>query len=181
VSPSLALTWTLDDDALGRALDDAAPAHLALAVRMLGDGDDARDAVQEAWFRAWRHRGAVREPGAVHGWLRAIVARECLRALRRRALRRWLPFTVLPEAVDPRPRPDRLLADGEARRNLLRAVEALPPRQRLVWGLRFDEGWTLAEIAAATETRPDTVKTHLERALATVQRRLGGSVRPEGE
>jgi RNA polymerase sigma-70 factor (ECF subfamily) len=51
-------------------------------------------------------------------------------------------------------------------------VERLPPRQRQLWGLRFDEGWTIPEIAEATGIGAETVKTHLSRALITVRGQL---------
>ncbi len=177
MSPSLTIAATTTDEAtLLAALDRVAGAHVALATRITGNAEDGREVVQEAWFRAWRHRGSLHADGALEGWLRAILVRECYRHLTRRALRRWLPFgEKVPDLADPRPTPERAVADADTIRRLRHYVEALPPRQRLAWGLRFDEGWTVPEIAAATDTSPDTVKTHLERALATLQRRLGGT------
>ncbi len=161
---------TLDGDAFGAALASAEPAHRALAGRMLGNAEDAHDALQEAWLRAWEHRGSLQTAAALHGWLRQIVARECLRALRIRAVRSWLPFA---EPLDPGPGPERAAGDAETWRRARRIVERLPPQQRLLWGLRFDEGWTVPEIAAATGLSAETVKTHLSRALTQVQRRMG--------
>lgn len=162
----------LSDEAFVAALQDASPAHLSLALRMLGRDEDARDALQEAWFRAWRGRAAVREEAALHGWLRRIVARECLRLLRRRAMRSWLPFLAESEPPCWLPGPEVRVAEREALAAVRRAVDQLPPKQRLCWGLRFDEGWGVAEIAAALEVSVDTVKTHLGRAVATVHGRL---------
>lgn len=158
-----------DDAAFVAALESAAGPHLALALRMLGREEEAREVVQDAWLRAWRHRGAVREAAALHGWLRQIVARECLRSLRRRALTRWLSWGAeLPEAPSPAPGPEHAVADAQALARVRRAVERLPPKQRLAWGLRFDEGWSVPEIAAAMGTSAETTKTHLGRALERV-------------
>jgi RNA polymerase sigma factor (sigma-70 family) len=74
----------------------------------------------------------------------------------------------LPDSVDPAPRADDALDRARAVASLRAVVDRLPPRQRLVWGLRFDEGWSVAEIAAATGIGPETVKTHLKRALQKV-------------
>jgi RNA polymerase sigma-70 factor (ECF subfamily) len=171
VTPTLPrVTPALDEAAFVRVLEAGAPRLHALARRMLGDGDDARDAVQEAWIRAWTRRNQLRTEAAAAAWTRAIVARECLRTLRWRAVRRWLPFgDALPDRAAPDAGPEDALAAAEVARRARRAAERLPPRQRLCWGLRFDEGWTVAEIAAATDLTPDTVKTHLGRALAAVQ------------
>ncbi|MCK6530382.1 sigma-70 family RNA polymerase sigma factor [Myxococcota bacterium] len=161
------------DSALLGAMELHASAHAALAARMLGDAEEAREVVQEAWLRAWSGRRAVRDPEALPAWLRAIVARECLRALRRRAARRWLTFPLrLPDPTDPTPGPERSVADARFHRALHLAADRLSPRQRLVWGLRFDEGWTVAEIAESTGIGPDTVRTHLGRALRAVRDRM---------
>ena len=143
-----------DGDALG-----------ALARRMLGD-NEAEDALQEAWIRAWTRRGALKDAASQRAWLRRIVVRECLRVLRWRAMRRWLPFGAeVPELPAPEaPNPDLL--------RIRRVVEALSPQQRVMWGLRFDEGWTVPEIAESLSLSPETVKTQLGRALQSVQARL---------
>jgi len=171
VPPALAAALAVapDVEPLAALLEEQGGSHHALARRMLGDPEDAREAVQEAWIRAWNRRGSVRDPGALGGWVRTIVARECLRRLRWRAARQWLTLTAwLPDRADPAPAVDDALDRARAVAILRAAVDDLPPKQRLVWGLRFDEGWSVAEIAAATGTSPETVKTHLKRALQKV-------------
>ncbi len=173
LSTAVSAAPPLDEAALVRILEAGAPRLHALAGRMLGNGDDARDAVQEAWIRAWTRRDRLADANAVDAWLRRIVVRECLRVLRWRAVRRWLPFgDAVPDLAAPGPAPDGALAAAEVARRARIAAERLSPRQRLCWGLRFDEGWTVAEIAAHTGLAPDTVKTHLGRALAAVQEAL---------
>lgn len=141
-----------------------------LALRMVGSEAEAEDVLQEAWLRAWRARGSLHDRAALRGWLRQIVARECLRALRWRGLRRMLPWEEIPEPADPGLSADRALLGAERSRQLRAAIELLPAKQRLCFGLRFDEGWTVPEIADACGMGAETVKTHLSRAVAAVQR-----------
>lgn len=163
---ALPLATTLSDEAIHALFVTSAPRLSALAVHMLQNHEDAADALQEAWLRAWRARGEIRDPATVNGWLRSIVARECYRALRWRAMRRWLPFgDSVPEV--PTERPDTVDAH-----RVRRLVAQLSPQQQACWSLRFHEGLTVGEIAEALDLSSDTVKTHLSRALATVQRRL---------
>lgn len=143
-----------------------------LALRMMGSEAEAEDVLQEAWLRAWRARGGLQDRAALHGWMRRIVARECLRALRWRGLRRLLPWEEIPEPVDPAPGADRALLGAERSRQLQAAVALLSPKQRLCFGLRFDEGWSVPEIADACGMGAETVKTHLSRAVAAVQRAM---------
>lgn len=143
---------------------------VALATRMLGDADDAADAVQVAWMRVWQAGSRVERPEAL---LRTVVVRECLRQLRWRAVRRWIGWEDLMDVAEPRPDVAHQVVQAEQLARVAHVVAALPPRQRLVWGLRFDEGWTLPEIAAATGLSTETIRTHLERALARVRDVLG--------
>jgi len=158
----------MDDDAFCRALHAMGPAHTAVAARLLGDPDAARDAVQEAWIRAWGARAGLRDPDALGAWVRRIVVRECMRALRWRALRRTVGLERAPEPAHADDATSVLEAE-QARRALCRALEALPARQRIAWTLHVQEGWTLAEVATALEVSPETVKTHLARAAARVK------------
>lgn len=160
------------DVALHAAMEAEADGLGRLALRLLGNEADAADALQEAWVRAWSRRADWRGDGPPGAWLRAIVARECLRAMRWRSVRRWLPFgEKLPDVEAPESGTEAGL-DAERVRAVL---TALPPQQRACFTLRFYEGWTVPEIAASLDLGDETVKTHLARALDRVRARLGGS------
>ncbi len=141
----------------------------ALALRLMGNEADARDALQEAWVRAWRSRDEWRGEGNASAWLRTIVVRECMRSLKWRNLRRWLPFAG-EEADVAAPSSASDTVDVSRIRLLARK---LPPQQRIAFTLRFDEGWTVPEIAESLGVGPETVKTHLTRALHRVRAALG--------
>ncbi len=70
----------------------------AQALRFLGHGPEAQDAVQDAFFIALRSIGRLREPEAVGGWLRGILRNVCLRHLREG--QGESPFGELPERVE---------------------------------------------------------------------------------
>ena len=168
---ALSMSPELPNSAFEDALRIHAPGLRLLAGRMMGSTSEADDVLQEAWLRAWRSQDKVRDPKALGGWLRQIVVRECLRGLRWRQLRRWLPWDEV-ERADVAPLADQSLADAQRQRSLQRAIDQLSPKQRLVVGLRFEEGWTIPEIAAAAEMSPETVKTHLSRAILALQAAL---------
>ncbi len=72
----------------------------ALALRFLGHGPDAQDAVQDAFLIALRMIDRLRKPEAVGGWLRGILRNVCLRRLRERR-QGEIPFDELPRRVEP--------------------------------------------------------------------------------
>ena len=72
-----------DAASLGILLERHQAALYALALRLLCDGPEAQDAVQEAFLIALRDIGQVRHPEAVGGWLRTVVRNVCLRQLRK--------------------------------------------------------------------------------------------------
>jgi RNA polymerase sigma factor (sigma-70 family) len=85
-----------DATSLGILLErHRAPLH-ALALRFLGYGPDAQDAVQDAFLIALRTIERLREPEAVGGWLRGILRNVCLRRLRER--QGEIPFEELPRS-----------------------------------------------------------------------------------
>lgn len=156
-------------------LKDSSAQMKGLALRMMGNSAEADDVLQEAWLRAWRSRHQIQNVAALQGWMRQIVVRECLRALRWRSLRRWVPWEQgFFEAPDPTPAADIRLIQSERQQRLNEAIALLSPKQRLVFGLRFDEGWSLPEIAESCEMSTETVKTHLSRGVAAIQQKMEG-------
>jgi RNA polymerase sigma-70 factor, ECF subfamily len=164
------------------------------AYRMLGSVEDAQDALQEAFLRAWKARGTYRRQSTFRAWLYRITTNACLRILERRP-RRIVPYEAVPAAelgtrpVPPadlpwlQPYPDRLLDEGSepedsvvARETIelafLAAIQHLPPRQRAVLILRDALEWSANETAAVLEMSVPAVNSALQRARATMAERL---------
>lgn len=129
----------------------------------LGDADLARDAVDEAFTRAyqrWRRVGRYDNPGA---WVYRVAFNWGVSRHRtRRRIARWPPPQE-PGAEDREP------ADG----TLEAALAALPAAQRSVVVLRFHLDWQVDQIAAALEVPAGTVKSRLHRGLAALRAELG--------
>jgi RNA polymerase sigma-70 factor (ECF subfamily) len=104
------------------------PRVLALARRMLGDAAEAEDVAQEAMLRVWRHAPGWR-PGKARfdTWLHRVALNLCYDRLRRR---REQPMAKVPDRPDPGFSPDRGLQAADVAREVGRALQALPHRQR---------------------------------------------------
>lgn len=146
----------------------------AVAVRTLGDSDDAADALQDAMISAFRRAGSFRGDAAVTTWLHRIVVNACLDLLRRRAAR---PVTtgLAQDTLDvlahgPR-RPARG-ADSDLVLDVTDAVRTLPPDQRAALVLVDMLGYPVAEAAAVLGISPGTVKSRCSRGRARLLPRL---------
>jgi RNA polymerase sigma-70 factor (ECF subfamily) len=142
-----------------------APA-LAVALRVVRRPEDARDAVQEAFLRAFRYLGSYRSrQGTFRTWLLSIVVHEALD--RQRALRdRTGELREAPRGTSaaPPPGPDETLLGVETRRTLEGLLDHLTPRERAAFVLKDVEGWTTRRVARALDCGPVTVRRHLSRA-----------------
>ncbi len=136
-----------------------------LAARVLGSRDDAADAVQEAFLRAWRGIGSFRSGSLFSTWLYRI----CVNAAHdQRAGRR--PLAELADtAADPRD----AFAERELSGELQRALDELEDPYRVTVVLYDVLGRSYAEIVEITGVAEGTVKSRLFRGRTELARRLG--------
>ncbi len=160
--------------------DHEAPAH-AIARTLLGDADDAADAVQDAFVRAWSSLHAL-EPGSLFGpWFRAILRNLCLDRLRspkRRATSHGHARSGANSWSEPEG--ERRAARSELRAALRAGLDELSPEHRIVLVLRELEEMDYSAIAKTIGVPPGTVASrlhHARTALRSVLERRG--VTPE--
>ena len=159
----------------------------ALAYRVIGREDDARDVCQEAFLRAFRALPGFKGQSKFSSWLYRITLNLCRDWIRRQ---RRNPTSQLPEDTDP----GELMADAgpvesiedlAARRELSAVVEdamaLLPGEQRTVIILKEYHGMTFQEIADLQGCPLSTVKTRLYQGLSVLRRHLqrNGHMEPE--
>jgi RNA polymerase sigma-70 factor (ECF subfamily) len=138
------------------------PAY-TLAVRLMGNPDDAAEATQEAYIRMTRSLKKMREVGAFPTWMFRIVSNVCLTEMRRRS-RREVPVELTsvedPEPVDA----EELALSGVFRIEIERAVADLPDVYRTVVILRDVYGLSGEEAGQLLGISPGAVKVRLHRA-----------------
>jgi RNA polymerase sigma-70 factor (ECF subfamily) len=154
--------------------------------RMLGSFDDAEDAVQEAFVRAWRARETFDGGPDVRAWLYRIATNTCLDAIRR-SKRRVAHLGSFAEVPWLSPYPDRMLdlvapaadepdAVAVARETVelayIAVIQLLPARQRAVLLLRDVLDWSASETAAALDLTVAAANSALQRARATLREQL---------
>ncbi|MCU1624946.1 MAG: polymerase, sigma-24 subunit, subfamily [Frankiales bacterium] len=160
------------------AFDDLLGRHRqrmwAVALRTLGDPEDASDAVQDASLSAYRAAAGFRGDARVTTWLHRIVVNACLDRARRQAVRPTVPMPERPPA-DPRD----VLAERETQVLVQLALAALPEEQRAAIVLVDLTGFSVEDAAAILDIPPGTVKSRCFRARARLAVALGHLRNPE--
>lgn len=156
------------DEAVFIALCEA---HMAafyrIAISILRSPADAEDAVQQALLKAWTARKKA-SPALEKAWLMRIVINESLTILRKR--RRTIPAEDFPTL--PTPEADEPAAALHA------AIRTLPESLRTPLLLKYMEGLTEKEVAAALRLPVSAVKNRLFRARKALQKLLNEEVSP---
>lgn len=165
-----------DEHALGVLYDRWATTVHTLAYYLLGQADEAEDAVEETFWQAWREAGRYdASRGAVSTWLSTIARSRALdrqRARRRRAeesLESVVPSTDGSGGVEgsraSSANPHQEAESSERARDIAAALEKLPAEQREVIELAYFGGLSQSEIATRTSLPLGTVKTRARLAL----------------
>ena len=147
----------------------------AVACLILGDRDEAEDAVHDALESAWLRWDSLRDSEYFAAWFGRIVTNVCRDRARRRRISP-ITMSVLPE----QPAPDHFGAIPE--RELLReALGTLNVDHRIVLVLRYYEDLTLDEIARRLDKRTGTVKSRLHYGLRALRASLESAERAVAE
>jgi RNA polymerase sigma-70 factor (ECF subfamily) len=146
----------------------------ATAWLMLRDKEQAMDAVQNTFVRAWRDLPALRDPDRFDAWLHRLLVRACTDELRRSRRRR---FDV--EITDTTNLP--YIADGTSaiadRDQLERGFNRLPAEERAVLVLHHYLDLPLPEVAATLRIPLGTAKSRLYRGLRAMRAALDADSR----
>jgi len=166
-----------------RLVDAYSPSIYRLALKILGDAQDAEDVLQEAFLKAYRALPGFEGRSSVSTWLYRIAANEAFMLLRRRK-----PDAASVSVDEPQPAadgeqepiqivdwcclPEDELLSAEARRHLDAAVNRLTPALRAGFLLRDVEGLSVRETAEALNVSEAAVKTRLLRARLNLREQL---------
>ena len=160
-----------DEDAARKLVALRGPRMLSHAWRLVGNGEDARDVVQDAWVEILRGLPALRDDRAFAAWAYRIVTRRAARTVTQKARRRRMEHDAALEADDTADAAGPAAADAVAVR---KAIKALPPDHAAAIALFYLEDMSVAEVAVALDIPPGTVKTRLMHARSKLNEALKG-------
>ena len=157
-----------DSDAFAELMRRHRDRLWAVAIRTLGDREEAADALQDALLSAFRRAGSFRGDAAVTTWLHRIVVNACLDRVRRSKVR---PAEALPDDLDhlgelgTAPDADPVL-EREERIDVTAALATLTAEQLAAIVLVDMEGYSVDEAATLLDCPPGTVKSRCARGRA---------------
>jgi RNA polymerase sigma-70 factor (ECF subfamily) len=143
------------------------------AMQLLGNSDDAHDAVQEAWIEIIKGLPRLRDERAFAAWAYRILTRRAARIIAGRIRdRNQIDTTAEPDDLSV-PETGSMAADAHAVRQ---AIKALPPAHAAAISLFYLEDMSVAEVAIALDVPPGTIKTRLMHARTKLNKALKGDL-----
>ncbi|MFF7967249.1 RNA polymerase sigma factor SigM [Streptomyces sp. NPDC007903] len=158
-----------DPDAFGEIVRRHRDRLWAVALRTLGDREEAADAVQDALVSAYRAAHTFRGQSAVTTWLHRITVNACLDRIRKAASRKTAPVDDperLEQLLEPHESASAPAERNDLHRQLLEALGTLPVEQRAALVLVDMQGYPVAEAARILDVPTGTVKSRCARGRA---------------
>jgi len=146
-----------------------------VAYRFLADAGEAEDMVQEAFLRVLDAADRYRPTASFRTYLYRVLTRLCIDHKRKR---RPIPTDRLPDVPTPGPTQAGRIERAETESAIREALEALPPKYRMVIVLRYFEGMSGQEMAQILKTTPKAVERLLARARKRLEPLLQGLRKP---
>ncbi len=153
----------------------------AMAVRLLGNANEAEDVAQTVFLRAYQRFDSIRAGGAAAGWLKTVTRNLCLNHLARYRAR-WQFFSQMERANEgpsqievvavPAPSPLGVLEQAERAERLERALRELPDHQRVPLVLFHFEDMSYDAIASLLGISVGKVKTDIHRGRERLRKEL---------
>jgi RNA polymerase sigma-70 factor (ECF subfamily) len=173
-----------DRDAFEKLVGVYERAVVATAYRLLNNSDDAREVVQDAFLRAYRSLGRLKDPQRFGPWLLRIVSNLSLNARRSRrtgvvALDEQQGLDGVSggrQVVTSSTGPDRQLQGRELQAQIDAALDQLPEKQRLALVLFTVEEWPQKDIAKLLGCSLEAVKWNVFRARRKLRELLGDEI-----
>mgnify|MGYP000892149186 CR=1 FL=1 len=152
-----------------------------IALRMIGNHDDASELAQEVFIRIFKSLKNFKGESSLSTWIYRITTNVCLDELRKRKNKNIVSLDedvkqddgeIKRQVEDARPTPDVIAEKNEVRRVVKEAILSLPEDQRTVIILRDIQGFSYDEIAKIMNCPEGTVKSRINRSRQILRDRL---------
>ncbi len=142
--------------------------------RIVVDYDDAYDVVQNVFLKVWKKLHTFREDSSLPTWLYRIATREALNFLKKKKQHLFVSLQDVQQQLAENLEDAPYISGEEIRIQLEKAVLELPPKQRLVFILRYYEEKSYEEIASITGKSQGALHASYHHAMKKVEKKLKG-------
>lgn len=134
--------------------------------------EDADDLVQEIFVKIWAALPSFREEAQLFTWIYRIATNETLNFLRRQKVRAALSFRSIDSEMERMIDEDPWFDGDDAQRRLMKAMQRLPQKQRVVFSLRYFEDMKYEDISRITGTSTGALKASYHIAYEKIKKEL---------
>ena len=138
--------------------------------------DNANDVMQNVFLKAWTHLDDFHGESKISSWLYRIATNESLNFLQKQKIRAALQFESMTSKIEERIDEDTLMDGDQLQRDLMKAIQRLPSKQRTVFIMRwFDDlsyediseilGTSVGALKASYHFASEKIKAELEKNL----------------
>lgn len=160
-----------DREALTQLVALRGPRLLVHAARLIGDREDAKDIVQEAWLDICGGLKSLRDVRAFPAWATQIVTRRCTKVIKNKTRARKCMQNL---AAENKPQGKHGGAEAVIAGQVRNAINTLPPEQGATVALFYLEDMSVTEVSLAMDVPLGTVKTRLMHARVKLKQALQG-------
>lgn len=137
--------------------------------RMVVDHEDANDVLQNVFIRVWNALENFREDSQLYTWLYRIATNECLTFLEQQKKRAAVPLGDVESGLENKIRADKHFDASKLEWKLQLAIQQLPEKQRIVFGLRYYDEMPYEEMARVLETSEGALKASYHHAVKKIE------------
>ena len=134
--------------------------------------DDTNDLLQDIFIKIWTALPSFRGDSGLYTWIYRIATNEVLNHLRRQKVKSLLSFESVSASLEKKIDEDIYFNGNELQRELHKAIQRLPEKQRIVFSLRYFQELKYEEIAEIMETSVGSLKASYHHAYKKVKEEL---------
>ena len=158
-----------DEAAFREVFDHFNSKLYSFTLKITNDGDLAEEIVMDAFVKIWIKRHKLIEINNLSAYLYTLVKNQAFTELKRRAHEALIIIDLSKNTTEYLDSTEEQIISNEFQHILDKAINQLPPQQKIVYGLSRNEGMKYEEIAEQLNLSKNTVKSHLKKALGTIR------------
>lgn len=158
-----------DPQAFRKMFEEYSPRVHAFALKLTHSSTTAEEMVQDVFMKIWMNRRSLRDIDHFPAYLYAMTRNLTLNVLKRMALEEKAKRSIAKESYGIHSETAEEIMYSDYHHLLTRAIEGLPPQQKLVYSLCHREGLKYEEVAQKLRISRLTVKAHMQQALRNIK------------